>query len=180
MTKLPIRCQKLQSICNIALYGFSVVRISQQVRRQEHVKGNEIHTKIDDCRELSPNKLIEHSESNLTKSTRSAAEKRNSGHLADPENLPVPKTNCRYCGKQISISYIKRHIMMEHEKSVKMHRCNKCSYETAILANLKEHIGAHHENILHKCSQCDYEAKFKKTLKRHIRRKHTGADLRNL
>ena len=115
--------------------------------------------------------LIEDVVSNLTNSIRSAAETRNSEYPANSENVPVPKTNCRYCGKQISISYIKRH-MMEHENSVKMHRCGECSYETSILRNLKDHIGAHHKSIVHKCSQCDYEAKFKKTLKKHIRRKH--------
>ena len=148
----------------------NVEEFSIEKEIQEHVK-NEIYTKIDDCKELSPNELTEDSEINLTKPTESAAEKRIIAHLADHENLPVPKTKCSYCGKQISITHIKRH-RMEHENSVKMHRCGECSYETSTLRNLKDHIGAHHENIVHKCSQCDYEAKFKKTLMKHIRRKH--------
>ena len=75
------------------------------------------------------------------------------------------KAQCSYCGKQIATSYIKTHIRSEHEHSLKILKCDQCTYESTRPETLKEHIEVRHENLMHKCSQCDYKTKGRKQIR---------------
>nr|CAI5870413.1 unnamed protein product [Callosobruchus analis] len=86
---------------------------------------------------------------------------------------------CTYCNKTFALkASLNDHIAKKHPDfiasvSCKVHECTKCSFKTARISNLKEHMAKHPElGVFSKCTYCNKTFTRKAFLNQHITNKH--------
>nr|CAI5870420.1 unnamed protein product [Callosobruchus analis] len=87
---------------------------------------------------------------------------------------------CTYCNKTFALkASLNDHIAKKHPDfiasvSCKVHECTKCSFKTARISNLKEHMAKHPEldSVFNRCTYCNKTFAYKISLNDHIIKKH--------